>query len=348
MILIREVQVKDLDALEHFAQIPGMYNLPSDRDQLKEKIARSQQSFSLFHEDREENKFVFIADDLEGGNAVGTSMIASKHGTERSPHFYFEVDKEERFSKTINTGFIHGTLELKFDVDGPSELGGLVIDPEFRKAEEKIGRQISFVRFLFLAMNRGLFESKLIAELLPPLNRKGLSPLWEAIGRRFTNMDYWEADDLCQKSKEFIFSLFPAGRIYTTFLSAEARNAIGRVGRDTEPVAHMLKKIGFEYTNQVDPFDGGPHLWAEVERIVPVKKCANYEYVPDRGLGEHIQVDVGLIAKKAQKRGEFRAVSGKVEVGHGKVKFLDSERGKRVEEVLGLVKGDELVFMPYY
>jgi arginine N-succinyltransferase len=348
MILLREIQAKDLDALERFAQIPGMYNLPGDRDQLKEKIVRSKTSFNQENDEPEDNKFMFIAEEVDGAGAVGTSMIASKHGTESSPHFYFEVDKEERFSNTINTGFIHGTLELKCDVDGPSEIGGLVIDPNFRKSDEKMGRQISFVRFLYMGLNRAFFQDKIIAELLPPLNRKGLSPLWEAIGRRFTNMDYWEADDLCQKSKEFIFSLFPSGKIYTTFLSAEARNAIGKVGKDTEPVLHMLKKIGFEYINQVDPFDGGPHLWANVANLKPIQKMVDLEYTPSVGLGEHVRLESGLLAKKRQKRGEFRAVSGQLEIGSGRTKFLNPEAGARAEELLGLVSGDQLTFMPYY
>ena len=119
------------------------------------------------------------------------------------------------------------------------------MDPQYRNPTPISGRQISFVRFLYLGMNKAKFKRKVLAELLPPLNKKGQSPLWEAIGRRFTNMDYWEADELCQKNKEFIFSLFPSGKIYTTFFPAEARNAIGKVGKETEPVLHMLKKIGF-------------------------------------------------------------------------------------------------------
>src|SRR6185437_991202 len=145
-------------------------------------------------------------------------------------------------------------------------------------SEAHVGRQISFVRFLFAGLNKDRFKRKIIAELLPPLNKRGQSPLWEAVGRRFTNMDYSEADKLSQKNKEFLFSLFPTGKIYTTFLPAEARNAIGKVGKETEPALHLLKKIGFEYKNQVDPFDGGPHLWANLDDVLPIKKIGIYAY----------------------------------------------------------------------
>jgi arginine N-succinyltransferase len=259
VILLREIRLDDLDALERFSQIPGFINLPNDRDLLKDKINRSLRSFSGKSKSTSEGKYIFVAEDLQLRRVVGTSMIAGQHGTIESPHFYFEVGSEEKFSTTINTGFIHGTLKLKYDTDGPSEIGGLIIDPEYRNSDARVGRQISFVRFLFAGLNRNLFKRRILAELLPPLNKKGQSPLWEAVGRRFTNMDYSEADRLCQKNKEFIFSLFPSGKIYTTFLSAEARNAIGKVGKDTEPVLHMLKKIGFEYPGQVDPPPNNPY-----------------------------------------------------------------------------------------
>ena len=193
MILLREIQEKDLDALERFAQIPGFINLTTDKDALREKVLRAQSSFADTLKDKSEGKFIFVAEQIGEGGArqvVGTSMIATQHGTVDSPHFYFEVGNEEKFSETINTGFIHGTLTLKYDTNGPSEIGGLVLDPALRNnADVRLGRQISFVRFLYLGMNRGRFRKKLLAELLPPLNKKGQSPLWEAIGRRFTNMD---------------------------------------------------------------------------------------------------------------------------------------------------------------
>ena len=45
MILLREIQEKDLDALERFAQIPGFINLTNDKDALRDKVLRSLSSF---------------------------------------------------------------------------------------------------------------------------------------------------------------------------------------------------------------------------------------------------------------------------------------------------------------
>jgi len=54
-------------------------------------------------------------------------------------------------------------------------------------------------------------------------------------------------------------------------LAGEAREAIGEVGEATRPVRTMLENIGFTYRNMIDPFDGGPHYWADTSKVVPVK-----------------------------------------------------------------------------
>lgn len=355
MILLREIQQADLESLERLAQIPGFINLQNDRDFLSEKIQRSRESFSRTVHSKEtpepdESKYIFVAEDLATRSIVGTSMVAAQHGTEESPHFYFEVGSEEKVSKSIGTGFIHGTLNLHFDTNGPSEIGGLVTDPSYRNSEARIGRQVSFARFLYISNHRERFKSDILAELLPPLNKKGQSPLWEAIGRRFTNMDYWEADRLCQQDKEFIFSLFPEGKIYTTFLTAEARNAIGKVGKDTEPVLHMLKKIGFHYKGQVDPFDGGPHLWAKRDDIVPIKKSRKVEFLGFSQTLTSEKANSGLISRSDEELGIFRAVHVEAMISEKGLTIFarSSEEEKAVQKSLRLLTGEQVVFLPYY
>lgn len=351
MILLREARDSDLESLLRFAQIPGMFNLPADPETLQDRIKKSRTSFQGNDLPLSKTKYTFIAEDLETKKVLATSMIAGQHGTPESPHFYFQVGHEKRFSETINTGFIHGTLTLNYDTDGPSEIGALVVDPDFRNHEARIGRQIAFVRFLFVATARKRFRDKVIAELLPPLNKRGLSPLWEAIGRRFTSMDYWEADMLCAKNKDFIFDLFPSGKIYTTFLPAEARNAIGKVGKETEPVFHMLKKIGFEYRNQIDPFDGGPHLWCDTDRITPVMKSKSYTWSAAMKASDAEPVP-GLLTKvrNPARWEEFKAlaVSAIFEGGLLSVKKTPGFSISDIESILEIQPGDSVIFMPYY
>lgn len=345
MILLRAAELKDISQLEQMSTMatekhPGFLNLAKDGDQWKEKIEHSLQSFSGTLKHRWDAKYLFVAEEVETGKIFGMSMMAAQHGTEEHPHFYFQVDTEKKYSETLGTGFIHSTLTLKYETDGPTEIGGLIVDPESRNSPERIGRQLSFVRFLFMGIHPENFKRRVLAELLPPLGKKGKSPLWEAIGRRFTNMDYAEADALSAKNKEFILSLFPTGKIYATFLTAEARNAIGKVGKDTEPVLHMLKKIGFEYKQSIDPFDGGPHLVAELKSILPIQKIKNLRFGGDlKDIPP--KTEQGLFCKSCAL--PFQGMKAEAMVEGDEI-FFDAKRA----DLLNIRKGEALTWMPFY
>jgi arginine N-succinyltransferase len=191
---------------------------------------------------------------------VGTSMIVSQLGRRGAPYIYFDVIDEERYSATIDRHFYHTLLRIGYSYDGPTEIGGLVIMPDYRRASDRLGTFISYVRFMFLAAHRAWFQSEVLAELMPPLEPDGTSHLWEALGRRFTGLSYAEADRLSKKNKEFIKGLFPEGVIHATLMPEDAQKVIGKTGAQTRGVEKLLQRIGFRYAHRVDPFDGGPHF----------------------------------------------------------------------------------------
>lgn len=277
MFKLRAVQKNDIDDLFALSKLYTFINLPSDREIIEEKVLSSLKTFETPSNKMEDNHYIFVLEDLELGKVIGCSMIHAQHGTDEEPHFYLTVGQENKFSKSINTGFIHGTLKLGYDTDGPSEIGGLILNPSYRGNPNKLGKQLSFVRFLYMGMYPTEFKELIHTELMPPFDSEGRSPLWEAIGRRFLNMEYHDADVLSRKNKEFILSLFPSGTIYETLLPIEARNAVGKVGKDTLPVKKMIESIGFKYTNEVDPFDGGPHYRCPLKDLKPVKNMTKVE-----------------------------------------------------------------------
>jgi arginine N-succinyltransferase len=272
MFILRSVQPNDLKDLYKLSNIMTFINLPPDEELISAKIDSSIKSFHNPSKRLWENYYIFVLEDQDSGDVLGVSMIHAQHGTDNEPHFYLTVGQESKFSQTINTGFVHGTLKLGLDTNGPTEIGGLILNPEFRAHQEKLGKQLSFVRFLYMADHEERFKPMIHSELVPPLDKVGNSPLWEAVGRRFFNMNYHEADILSRSNKEFILSLFPSENIYQTLLPMEARESIGKVGKDTEPVKRMLENIGFKYTFEVDPFDGGPHFRCPLKDIKPIKE----------------------------------------------------------------------------
>lgn len=271
MFRIRPVKKEDLEDLYDLSGLYTFINLPHDKELIERKINSSLRSFKQMSSDLSRDHYIFVLEDTDSNRVIGCSMIHARHGDEYEPHFYLKVGQENKFSQTINTGFIHGTLKLGYDTDGPTEIGGLILDPSYRGNPNKLGKVLSFCRFMYMGLNPHRFKDTIHSELMPPFDADGKSPLWEAIGRRFLNMEYHDADLLSRKNKEFILSLFPSGTIYETLLPIEARNAVGKVGADTEPVKRMLESIGFKYTHEVDPFDGGPHYRCKLNDIKPVQ-----------------------------------------------------------------------------
>jgi arginine N-succinyltransferase len=328
MYALRSASLNDLDDLYDLSQLMLFINLPPDREIIRNKIESSIKAFTDPSKHLWENYYLFVLEDVTAGRIIGASMIHAQHGTEDEPHYYFSVSQENKFSKTLNTGFIHGTLKLGLDTNGPTEIGGLILSPEFRKSDKKLGKQLSFVRFLYMGMNKTHFKENIHSELMPPFDNEGHSPLWEAIGRRFLNMEYHEADILSRSNKEFILSLFPADTIYLTLLPIEARNAVGKVGEETTPVKRMLESIGFKYTNEVDPFDGGPHYRAKLKDIKPVKDMFEIEVLIR---GSIIKSDkVSLLASLPTADGTFRAslISGNLNKGKLPSFLIDPHEAK--------------------
>jgi arginine N-succinyltransferase len=196
-------------------------------------------------------------------------MIFGQHGHPDAPHIFFDVVQDERYSITLDRHFSHTTLRLGFNYRGPTEIGGLVLDPALRA--HGLGKQLSYIRFLFIAMFRERFQRTVISELMPPLLGDGRSLLWEYLGKHFTGLTYQEADKLSHTNKEFIISLFPQTPLYATLLPLEVRTLIGEVGEETKGVRRMLEAIGFEYSRRIDPFDGGPHFEAGTDEITLVR-----------------------------------------------------------------------------
>lgn len=283
MFILRSVRTEDLKDLYKLSQMMVFINLPADEDIIENKIKSSMKSFHNPSPELYKNYYIFVLEDKTTREILGVSMIHAQHGTEDEPHFFLSVGQESKFSNTINTGFVHGTLKLGLDYNGPTEIGGLILNPEFRGHQEKLGKQLSFVRFLYMARNMERFKPMVHSELMPPFDKYGNSPLWEAIGRKFLNMNYVEADILSRSNKEFILSLFPSENIYQTLLPLDAREAIGKVGKETEPVKKMLESIGFKYTYEVDPFDGGPHYRCPLKEIKPIKEKITGVLITNKG-----------------------------------------------------------------
>jgi arginine N-succinyltransferase len=332
--IIRAVQHDDLTQLVDLAKQFSLLNLPGDRKALGQKIDCSEQSFAG-KLPKDQCEYLFVLEDTEEKLIVGSSLVIAKHGTDDVPHCFFKILKRDMFSQDLGVGFIHQVLRFQLDNDGPTEIGGLLVDRSYRRRPEKLGKQISLARFIYMALYPEKFESRVLCELTPPLTDEGRSEFWEALGRRFTGLPYQEADLLSQSHKEFIESLFPKDDIYLCLLDGKARLVLGRVGEATKPAQHLLESIGFEYLDEVDPFDGGPHYGANVEDILTIK------------LGKRVTLQdfKDAIYKEQAMLGTandvFRAAMVSYDLRGDEVAIP-----KKIREALGAEIGDEVFISP--
>jgi len=347
MFLLRDIAPTDLDGLQKAAVHLDSVNLPDDRAALAAIIARSRASFAgeLPAGDR---CFVFVAVEAgaggKEGEVAGTSMIFARHGSRRAPHVFFDVLEEERYSDTLDRHFAHRVLRIGYNYQGLTEIGGLVLRPEFRRHPERLGRQLAFVRFLYLARHRSLFQDEVLSELMPPLEPDGTSLLWESLGRRFTGLSYQDADRLSQTNKEFIRALFPQDPIYATLLPTHVQALIGQVGPETKGVEKLLLEVGFTFAHRIDPFDGGPHFHARTDGIRSVAQT-HLARVAD---ATHAPIDAGgrrqvfLVARERSSTPSF--VAARVELPS----LLDGDRVSLPDDVrraLEVTAGDEVAVL---
>ena len=160
--------------------------------------------------------------------------------------------------------------------------------------------------------------------------------LWQAVGHHFTGMTYRDADRLSRKNKEFIRGLFPPGDIYASLLPPEAQAVIGKVGRETRGVEKLLRRIGFEYVDRVDPFDGGPHFAGKTDQITLIRDAGSRQVVlgePDSGRA--------LVARSYSSSPWFKAVAVPVALGDECV-TLDPAAARHLE----LEAGDSAWVLP--
>jgi arginine N-succinyltransferase len=276
VLILRPVAAEDLDDMLELASQLDSVNLPSDREFLAERIARSQHSFNAAagreRSDWRRCEYAFVLEDLAARRCVGTSLILAKNGRPEAPYYWLEVSSEERFCPDLAKRFVHRKLRLRSTVDGPTEVGGLILDPAYRAHPQKCGKALSIVRFAFISAHPERFERQLIAEMLSPFDAQGRNRLWDAFGAKFTGLPYREADHMSARTKGFIADLFPEDPVYVTLFPEEVQKVIGEPAESAKAAVRILVKLGFQPLNQVDPFDGGPYYGAARDAVVSVRE----------------------------------------------------------------------------
>jgi len=337
MFLLRQARPADLRQLLKLARELDSINLPAESSELRALLERSERSFAGRIRQHSRAVYLFCAEAARTGTLAGASMIIGKHGTPRSPHYYLQIDSDERYSNALRKMFRHTYLRLRYSMDGPSELGGLIVKRAMRHNPERAGRQLSWVRFLYIAKHRARFERELIAEMLPPMTSGYRNAFWDHWGGLVTGLTFREADRLSSRDKQFIRELFPESPLYTFLLPEDVRKSLGVAGDQTRGAVRLLEQAGMRFLNQIDPFDGGPYYGGVVGELKPVKNCRSYRIVRSAQSGGGVE-ETFLVAR--EDRLGFRAVKAAALAQQGRLaaapeilKTLAVTEGDRVDAV---------------
>jgi len=331
VFVIRQAIPDDVELFLKLAKMVHFINLPPDSAIILDKVRWSRNCFKRVRAGEPDAdsasmkdlshlggaagrspQYMFALENADTGAPVGSSALISQMGSVENPNLYFRLSRKELFSKDLQSGFTHVVATLALDTSGPSEIGGLILSPSLRGHPQRLGKLLSLVRFHYAGLHRDRVQDRFIAEMMAPISENGSNPFWEAVGRRFINLTYTQADQFCARSREFMISLLPKEPIYLTLLPTEARRVVGAVGADTMPARRMLEKIGFTHTDLVDPFDAGPILEAITDEIPLVKDTrrlpASALDNPDHATHE------AIVSADDEAHGGFRAVAAPVAI----------------------------------
>ncbi len=287
--LFRAASVADLDAFERIANASeiGITTLPADRAVLAAKLARSAQAFASADDSSGEEIYLFVLEDLYaagGPRVVGTSGIAASAGF--ADRFYsYRNEMVVHHSAALSASNRIHTLHLCHDLTGYTLLTSFFIEPEY--AHTLAPQLLSRARLLFIAEFAERFSDRIAAESPGLADDSGRCPFWDAVGRRFFDMDYPQVERLTGgRSKAFIAELMPHSPIYVPLLPEAAQWAIGQLHPVGELPFSILLDEGFDSETYVDIFDGGPTVEARVAMLKTVAGSRRLRLAASAGASE--------------------------------------------------------------
>lgn len=272
MQIIRPIRPDDFSALKQIAidSGHGFTSLPVDDHYLSNKIEKADASFQKQVSQHNQESYLFVLQDMQSGEVVGTTGINATIGITTPVYHYRQTETQVRSAKLNLTNTVD-TLKMCNDYTGSSEICTLFLAESHRKGYA--GRLLSRVRFLFMAEHPQRFADTIIAEMRGVSDEQGQSPFCQWLQQHFTDLDFPTIDRLMGiGDTDFIPQLMPKHPIYTKLLSDDARAVIGQVHQKTKPALRLLEKEGFKFRGYVDLFDAGPTVESKLNDIHTVKQ----------------------------------------------------------------------------
>ncbi len=322
---LRAASAADIEPLYEMAKLTGggFTNLPPDRNALGKKLDRAETAFARKDADLGDDQFVLVLENLDTGEIRGTCQMFSQVGMQW-PFYSYRLNTLTQHSQELDRTFRAELLSLCTDLEGASEVGGLFLHPGERAGG--LGLLLARSRYLFVAMHRGRFAQRILAELRGIIDERGGSPFWDGVAGRFFGMTFQEADYFnATNGNQFIADLMPKHPIYVAMLPDGARSVIGLPHPSGRAAMRMLETEGFAFEGYVDIFDGGPTMTARTDQVKSVANAVRSRAdITDLDIGERALIATGELDG-------FRSAYGMREIGPDGTIAIDAMAARKLE-----------------
>ena len=262
MYIVRPVEATDIPALEALAAVvtPGVHTLPRTRATIERAVEHSIASFKAQPDMPTEESYFFVLESTDR-SVAGTAAISATAGSSGT-FFAFRNDVLNQVSRDLNISHNVHALTLCSDLTSCSQLSSFYLRNRRGAGDE--AALLSRARLLFAAVAPQRFSEKFFASMSGITDANGRSPFWDALGRKFFQMDFLEAERMIEgaRNRTLIVELMPHYPVYVPLLPGEAQAAMGQVHAEGELPFQILSDEGFEPDEYIDIFDGGPILQA--------------------------------------------------------------------------------------
>jgi len=263
MFIVRPAETRDIAALLELASglTQGVHTMPKSLAGIEHAVEQSLRSFASQVDIPGEETYLFVLENSADQTLVGSAAIAATAGS-NGTFFSFRNDVIQQVSRDLNISHSVHALTLCADLTSYSQLLSFFVHRNHQQQPQ--AALLSRARLMYAALTPERFSDHFFVSLAGYTDQHGHSPFWEALGRKFFQMDFLQAERMVDgaRNRTLIVELMPHYPVYVPLLPGPAQAAMGQVHDESEVPFDILTKEGFAADDFIDIFDGGPILQA--------------------------------------------------------------------------------------
>lgn len=307
MLIVRPAAIGDVAGLVELAAgaTPGVHTIGKTSATVQRSIEHSMRSFASQCDLPGDEIYLFVLEDIREHNLIGSAAMAATAGSQGT-FFSFRNDVIAQVSRDLQISHSVHALTLCADLTSYSQLLSFFVHRDYLHSPAAV--LLSRARLLYAASLPQRFNQHFFVSLAGYTDQEGRSPFWEALGRKFFQMDFLDAERQVEgaRNRNLIVELMPHYPVYVPLLSGAAQAALGQVHTESEVPFDILSTEGFAADDFIDIFDGGPILQANRDALRSFARSRELAVAPAPDLvSEHIPTEHYLIS--IQRDDDFRA-----------------------------------------